>query len=98
MFSLDLNDEFGQTRLFTRGRVFVPQFFSPGAIESAAYAWELSFGRGDVAGAERFEQVLDTVADDGASCAITFATNGVLSLSLLGAFNIRHGCVLQNLF
>ena len=91
MFSLNLNEEFGQAGLFTRGRILVPQFFGSGAIESAANAWELGFRRGDVAGAERFEQVLDTVADDGARGAITFATNGVLSLSFLCAFNIRHG-------
>jgi hypothetical protein len=69
----------------------VPQVAGGGAVKSAANAFELFLGGRDVAGAERFDEVLDAVADDRASGAVAFADNDVLSQSFLSALNIRHG-------
>ena len=88
---LDLEDQLGKARLFARRVVLVPKIASGGAVESAANAFELFLGGRDVAGAERFEEVLNAVADDRASGAVAFAGNNVLSQSFLGALNIRHG-------
>lgn len=70
--------------------VLVPQSARRRAIQSAAYAWELRLSRFDVAGAERFEHILDTVTDNGTSRTVTIATNDVLSLSFLSACNSWH--------
>ncbi len=68
----------------------MPEAASGGAIEGAADLRELSFGSGDVAGAEGLQKGLDTVADDRASGAVTFTKDDILSESFFSALNVRH--------
>lgn len=70
----------------------MPKTAIGGAVQRAAHVREeFFFDLFDVASAQRFQEVLNTIADDGASRTITFATNGVLSLSFLSALNVWHG-------
>ena len=83
LFRLNLEDQFGQTRLSARDGVFVPELTCGGAVESARNAFELLFSRGDVAFAEGAEQGLNTVANERARGAVAFTDNDVLSQSFL---------------
>ena len=90
LFRLDFNDELREARLLARSRVLVPELTRGGAVKRAANATELGFGSLDVAGAKLLDEGLDTVTDDRARGAVTFATDDILSKSFFSALNIRH--------
>lgn len=90
LFRLNLEDQFGQTRLSARDGVLVPELTGGGAVEGARYAFELLLSRSDVAFAEGAEQGLNTVANERARGAVAFTDNDVLSQSFFCALNLRH--------
>ena len=97
LFRLNLEDQFGQTRLSTRDGILVPELTRGGAVEGARNAFELLFSRSDVAVAERAEQSLNTIANERARGAVAFTDNDVLSQSFFCALNLRHGNLYKNL-
>lgn len=75
----------------------MPEAARGGAIEGAADLRELGFRGRDIAGAKGLQKGLDTIADDGASRAVAFTNNDVLSESFFCALNIWHGNLEKNL-
>ena len=90
---LRLEDQLGQTGLFTARRVPMPNPVGSRLIERAANGLELIFRFLDLPFLQGADQFLDPITDDGTGRAIPEAEFLVLLQSFNGAFNVRHNSV-----